>query len=401
MVVAVTDSYAAGKDRLSPLSTPAATRAVLEAHGIGTKYTLGQNFLVNDDVLRKIIALAEVGPADRILEVGPGIGTLTIALLKHAASVVAVERDPDLPAVLADTLYPWREKFALIEKDALDVTEGDIVAAMGRIASAKDERRGLPGGAHQASSAANAISPAGCRAERGLSERLSATRKPDSGEFTSEDCLSESGYPVAVPPAGPQRHLPNKLVANLPYAVAATVVLDYFQNFPSLDSATVMVQKEVADRMAAQVGTKNYGAYTVKLGLYAEPVGRFAVGPGNFFPPPRVDSAVIRLNRRVPLTADGTPASPVLVAAACLMADAAFANRRKTLANSCKTYFSGRGSVSLPDGCALEGAQVAVALPSLFEAAGIDPRRRGETLTQQEFLALGRALLASVPGARP
>ena len=407
--MAATDSYAAGKDRLSPLSTPAATRAVLEAHGIGTKYTLGQNFLVNDDVLRKIIALAEVGPADRILEVGPGIGTLTIALLKHAASVVAVERDPDLPAVLADTLYPWREKFALIEKDALDVTEGDIVSAMEELgadtgcpdrassAATGSAQRALPQSEDCLSESGYPVAapPAGCRAERGLSERLSATRKPDSGEFTSEDCLSESGYPVSAPPAGPQRHLPNKLVSNLPYAVAATVVLDYFQNFPSLDSATVMVQKEVADRMAAQVGTKNYGAYTVKLGLYAEPVGRFAVGPGNFFPPPRVDSAVIRLNRRTPLMADGAPASPVLVAAACLMADAAFANRRKTLANSCKTYFSGRGSVSLPDGCALEGARVAVALPSLFEAASIDPRRRGETLSQQEFLALGQALVAA------
>ena len=75
------DSYAGGDGRLSPLSTPSATRAVLEAHGIGTKYTLGQNFLVNDDVLKKIVALAEVGENDRILEVGPGIGTLTIALL--------------------------------------------------------------------------------------------------------------------------------------------------------------------------------------------------------------------------------------------------------------------------------------------------------------------------------
>lgn len=87
------DSYAGGDGRLSPLSTPSATRAVLEAHGIGTKYTLGQNFLVNDNVLKKIIALAEVGENDRILEVGPGIGTLTIALLKHAASVIAIERD--------------------------------------------------------------------------------------------------------------------------------------------------------------------------------------------------------------------------------------------------------------------------------------------------------------------
>ena len=374
------DSYAGGDGRLSPLSTPSATRAVLEAHGIGTKYTLGQNFLVNDDVLKKIIALAEVGENDRVLEVGPGIGTLTIALLKHAASVIAIERDPDLPAVLADTLHPWREKFALIEKDALDVTRDDIVS----VASTMVEPGGDTGCPDRASSAANET------AQWAVSQ--------------SEDCLSESRYRVAVPQEELRPSLPSKLVANLPYAVAATVVLDYFENFPFLDSATIMVQKEVADRMAAAVGTKNYGAYTVKLGLYAEPVGRFAVGPGNFFPPPRVDSAVIRLNRRVPLMADGAPASPEVIAAAALMADAAFTNRRKTIANSCKTYFSGRGPILLgvADSSAAEGAPTialpdgaatAERLPAIFEAAAIDPRRRGETLTQQEFLALGAALL--------
>ena len=373
------DSYAGGDGRLSPLSTPSATRAVLEAHGIGTKYTLGQNFLVNDDVLKKIVALAEVGENDRILEVGPGIGTLTIALLKHAASVIALERDPDLPAVLADTLHPWREKFALIEKDALDVTRDDIVS----VASTMVEPGGDAGCLDRASSAANET------AQWAVSQ--------------SEDCLSESRYRVAVPQEELRPSLPSKLVANLPYAVAATVVLDYFESFPFLDSATIMVQKEVADRMAAAVGTKNYGAYTVKLGLYVEPAGRFAVGPGNFFPPPRVDSAVIRLNRRVPLMADGAPASPEVIAAAALMADAAFTNRRKTIANSCKTYFSGRGPISLGAGPSAQegapgivlpdGAAIAERLAAIFDAATIDPRRRGETLTQQEFLALGAALL--------
>ena len=373
------DSYAGGDGRLSPLSTPSATRAVLEAHGIGTKYTLGQNFLVNDDVLKKIVALAEVGENDRILEVGPGIGTLTIALLKHAASVIAIERDPDLPAVLADTLHPWREKFALIEKDALDVTRDDIVS----VASTMVEPGGDAGCLDRASSAANET------AQWAVSQ--------------SEDCLSESRYRVAVPQEELRPSLPSKLVASLPYAVAATVVLDYFESFPFLDSATIMVQKEVADRMAAAVGTKNYGAYTVKLGLYVEPAGRFAVGPGNFFPPPRVDSAVIRLNRRVPLMADGAPASPEVIAAAALMADAAFTNRRKTIANSCKTYFSGRGPISLGAGPSAQegapgivlpdGAAIAERLAAIFDAATIDPRRRGETLTQQEFLALGAALL--------
>lgn len=307
-------------DRMSPLSSVSAARAVLEAHGLAAKYTLGQNFLVNDDILRKIIELAQVGPADVVLEVGPGLGTLTIPLLRHAARVVSVERDPDLPVVLEEMLAPWQEGFSLIPKDALDLTADDLRAA-------------------------------GC-------------------------------CPDAPTAAG---GTPDKLVANLPYAVAATVVLAFFERFASLGSATVMVQREVADRMAACPGTKSYGAYTVKLGLYAQPDGRFPVGPGNFFPPPRVESAVIRLVRQVPLDAEGAPLEPRAVRAACAMADAAFASRRKTLANSARTWFAGRGAV--PEA-------LAEALPALWEAAAVDPRRRGETLDQAEFVRLGLALLA-------
>lgn len=305
--------------RLSPLASVSQTRAVLEAHGLSTKYSLGQNFLINDGILQKIIALADVSPDDFVLEVGPGIGTLTIALLKHAGRVVSVERDPDLPAVLAETLAPWAGRFALVQKDALDLDDDDIHKASAQIA-----------------------------------ERL-----PDDDAF------------------------PAKLVSNLPYAVAATIVLDYFERFASLESAVVMVQKEVADRMAASPGTKNYGAYTVKLRLFAEPAGRFAVGPGNFFPPPRVESAVLRLNRRPLFDDAGLPVGASTLKATCVMADAAFASRRKTLANSCKTYFSGRGAAFAP---------VAEALPILFERAGIDPKRRGETLDLAEFVRLGTAL---------
>lgn len=302
---------------LSPLASPSATRAVLEAHGLATKYSFGQNFLVNDAIVQKIITLAQVGPEDVVLEVGPGIGTLTIALLKGARSVTAVERDPDLPAVLAETCAPWAEKFALLSKDALDLEPADF------------------GG------------PAG----------------------SSPSVL------------GP----PTKLVANLPYAVAATVVLDYFERFSSLESATVMVQKEVADRIAASPGSKNYGAYTVKLRLYAQVEGRFGVGAGNFFPPPRVESAVVRLDRHPVRDEAGNPLDAVALRAAATMADAAFANRRKTLANSCKMYFLGRGE---------EGAHIVAQLPRLFEAAAIDPRLRGETLEVADFVCLGKALCA-------
>ncbi len=287
----------------------------MEAHDLTAKYSFGQNFLVNADVVRRILELSGVGGGDGVLEVGPGVGTLTAALLQRAAYVVAVERDGDLPPVLADTLYPWRKRFFLVEKDALDLEAADV---------------------------AKAVEALGNRA------------------------------------------LPSKLISNLPYAVAATVVLDYFQRFSSLQSATVMVQREVADRMAASPGSKTYGAYTVKLGLFAQPAGRFAVGPGNFYPPPRVDSAVIRLDRIVVQGPDGAPASPQLLRAACTMADAAFANRRKTLANSCKAYFASTPEVQL-------------LLPTIFDCAAIDPRLRGEALTQQQFLALGQALLELMP----
>ena len=111
---------------MSPYSTPSATREVLERHGLYTKYGLGQNFLVNDDVIRKIVELADVQPADCVLEVGPGIGTLTAALLQHAAHVVSIEKDYDLPAVLADTLAPWQDRFTLLNMDALDVGAGEL-----------------------------------------------------------------------------------------------------------------------------------------------------------------------------------------------------------------------------------------------------------------------------------
>ncbi|MDO4502642.1 MAG: 16S rRNA (adenine(1518)-N(6)/adenine(1519)-N(6))-dimethyltransferase RsmA [Coriobacteriia bacterium] len=300
---------------LSPLASPKATKAVLEAHGLDTKYSLGQNFLVNDAILRKIVDLAELDPADYVLEVGPGAGTLTIALLKCAGRVLSVERDPDLPQVLERTLKPWWDRYALISKDAVELQVADLEA--------------------------------------------------NAPQF--------------------ERVLPNKLVANLPYAVAATVVLGYFQDFGFLDSATVMVQKEVADRMCAQKGTKNYGAYTVKLHLYAQPAGRFPVSPNNFFPPPRVDSAVLRLNRVEVTDDDGNVLTPAQLRDVCTVADAAFANRRKTISNSFKTFFAGRGAV---------GATVLENLPELLAAAGIDPKRRGETLDQAEFVRLGAAYRA-------
>lgn len=278
----------------SPLATPSETIAVLKRHGLATKKSLGQHFLVDDNVVGRILALADLTGTETVLEIGPGIGTLTAALCKHAGSVIAVERDADLLPVLAETTAGCR-RLAVIRADAV------------------------------------AVSPA-----------------------------------ALAQPFGP----PVALVANLPYAVAATVVLRLFEELPSLASATVMVQSEVAARMAADPGGKEYGAYSVKLRLLARPAGRFPVSRSCFLPPPRVDSAVLRLER-CPLSDD-----PEAIAAAARAADAAFGQRRKTIRNSLKSVLS------------LDAAQVDVAL----EAAGIDGGARAETLAAERFLALGEAL---------
>lgn len=279
---------------VSPLATPSATIAVLERHGLYTKKSLGQHFLVDDNVIARILEFAALNGDETVVEVGPGIGTLTVALCAAAGAVVAVERDASLAPVLLETTSAC-DRFALLQADALEVAEGDLAQAFGP---------------------------------------------------------------------------PEALVANLPYQVAATVVLRFFEMLPSLRQATVMVQAEVAARMAAVPGTKDYGAYTVKLRLYAAPAGRFAVARSCFLPPPRVDSTVIRLERR-PLTQDRT-----LVAAAARIADAAFAQRRKTLRNSL------RATLGID--------------PSLIDAAlertGIDGSVRAETLPPEAFIALANAV---------
>ncbi|KXB48902.1 dimethyladenosine transferase domain protein, partial [Umbribacter vaginalis] len=182
--------------------------------------------------------------------------------------------------------------------------------------------------------------------------------------------------------------LPNKLISNLPYAVAATIVLDYFTRFPLLRSATIMVQKEVAQRMCAQPGTKAYGAYTVKLSLLARPVGMFSVAPSNFFPAPHVESTVIRLDR---LSVHDAPYQPCELPAIQRAIEAAFANRRKTVFNSMRTFFAGcNNSASKTDARGV----LANNLLDALHVANIAPDVRGETLSCEQFITLGKALLS-------
>jgi 16S rRNA (adenine1518-N6/adenine1519-N6)-dimethyltransferase len=292
----------------SPLANPTATREMLEAFGLATKHRLGQNFLVDNHVIERIMALADLSGSERVLEVGPGIGTLTLALLQEAAHVTSIEMDSELEQVLAAHAMD-HDNFSFIMGDALAVPPTAIAEASG-------------------------------------------------GE-------------------------PTMLVANLPYNVAATIILQFFQTMPSLTRAVVMVQKEVADRIAAVAGTKAYGAYTVKLSLHGEVTGRFEVPPRCFMPAPHADSAVVRIDRVDALACAGLAClesdyAPIDAACVSRVVDAAFAQRRKTIRNS----MSSNGF----DKAALDVA---------FEACGIAPTARAEALTTDEFIKLAAVLSES------
>lgn len=298
------------------LANQRATKETLERFGLATKYRLGQNFLVQDHVIEKIVQLAEVQPTDVVVEVGPGLGTLTVALLDNARAVCSLEADSELEQVLAVTCKePHPDSFALVMGDALAITPQKLSEAYGTL-------------------------PA----------------------------IAQSAVPVAP--------MPTKFVSNLPYQVAATLILKFFQELSSLERAVVMVQAEVADRIAAKPSTKAYGAYTAKLSLFAQVTGRFEVGPGNFMPPPRVNSAVVRLDRtqaRNPLTSKLLSEEELLHTMRVI--DAAFAQRRKTIRNSM--------SASGFDKDKLDQA---------FLATGIAPTVRAEILTSQDFICLAAAL---------
>lgn len=275
------------------LANPRETRAVLDRHGLLLKHKLGQNFLVQDHVIQGILNLAELRKDDVVYEIGPGIGTLTVAMLPRVRRVVAVEADRTLPPVLAETCARDGERLRLIQGDALRVTLEELEEAAGSA--------------------------------------------------------------------------PTKLVSNLPYQVAATVILGALEHMPSIRRLVVMVQAEVADRIAAEPGSKAYGAYTAKLALYGEVTGRFEVGPGNFMPPPHVDSVVVRIDRRAEAPNNAASVTEVI--------EAAFAQRRKTIRNS----MSARGF----DKAVLDAA---------FAVAHIDPRARAESLAPQDFVRLANAI---------
>ncbi len=293
------DSVAAVAD--AALLGPAQVRALAERLEVRPTKQWGQNFVVDPNTVRKIVRIAGVGPDDVVVEVGPGLGSLTLALLPVVRHVTAVEVDPRLAAALEETvrdLQPGNvHRLRLVAADALTVTK-------------------LPG--------------------------------PD----------------------------PTALVANLPYNISVPVVLSFLQHFPSLQRVLVMVQLEVAERLAAAPGSKTYGVPSLKAAWYGDVELAGKVGRTVFWPAPNVDSGLVSIVRRNP---PKTTASREDVFR-CI--DAAFAQRRKSL----------RAALA---GWAGSAARAETALV----AAGIDPRTRGEQLDITAFARIAEA--APLHGAAP
>ena len=279
---------------------PADVRALAATLGIRPTKTLGQNFVIDANTVRRITRTAAVRPDDVVLEVGPGLGSLTLALLGEAEAVVAVEIDPVLAGALAATVRTRLPSRA----DRLHVVVADAMTL-----------DTLPGRA------------------------------------------------------------PTVLVANLPYNVAVPVLLHALERFPSLDRGLVMVQSEVADRLAAPPGSRTYGVPSAKAAWYADVRRAGAIGRTVFWPAPNVDSGLVALTRRNP---PPTTATRVEVFA---VVDAAFAQRRKTLR------------------AALAGwAGSPAAAEHALRAAGVDPQARGEALS---IAQLARIAEHRPPAAAP
>ncbi|TYL45367.1 16S rRNA (adenine(1518)-N(6)/adenine(1519)-N(6))-dimethyltransferase RsmA [Nocardioides sp. BGMRC 2183] len=275
---------------------PAEVRELAATHDVRPTKQRGQNFVIDANTVRRIVRESGVAAGETVVEVGPGLGSLTLALLEVGADVTAIEVDPvlaqALPATIARFAPDATDRLRVVEADALRVTE-------------------IPGPS------------------------------------------------------------PTALVANLPYNVSVPVLLHLMALLPDLRHGLVMVQSEVADRLAAPPGSKTYGVPSAKAAWFAEVRRAGAIGRNVFWPAPNVDSGLVAWTHRPP------PSTRVSRPEVFAVIDAAFAQRRKALRGALRTL-AGSGE-------AAEGALV---------AAGIDPLARGESLGIEEFVAIAEALAA-------
>ncbi|WP_273015767.1 16S rRNA (adenine(1518)-N(6)/adenine(1519)-N(6))-dimethyltransferase RsmA [Paenibacillus arenosi] len=282
------------------IATPSRTKEIIKKHGFSFKKSLGQNFLVDMNIMRRIVQAAGLDEKTGALEIGPGIGALTEQLAREAGKVTAVEIDQRLIPILAEVMEPYAN-VSVVNNDVLKVDLSALFAE----------------------------------------------------QFSGMDKVS--------------------VVANLPYYVTTPIMMKLLEERLPLKNIVVMIQKEVAERMAAAPGSKDYGSLTVAVQYYSKPEIVCTVPHTVFIPQPNVESAVIRLKVR--------ENPPVQVNDERLFFDvvqASFAQRRKTLWNNLKARYGAEAGI--------EGLQGAL------ETADINPQRRGETLSLEEFARLSDAI---------
>ncbi|MFZ6066732.1 16S rRNA (adenine(1518)-N(6)/adenine(1519)-N(6))-dimethyltransferase RsmA [Staphylococcus saprophyticus] len=279
------------------IATPTRTKALLNQYGFNFKKSLGQNFLIDVNIIHNIIDASDIDEQTGIIEVGPGMGSLTEQLAKSAKKVMAFEIDQRLIPVLKDTMGPY---------DNVTVINEDIL-------------------------------------------------KADIAHYVTEHLADCEKIMV---------------VANLPYYITTPILLNLMQQKLPIDGYVVMMQKEVGERLNAQVGTKAYGSLSIVAQYYTETSKVLTVPKSVFLPPPNVDSIVVKLMKRPTPIVDIDDENKFFK-----MTKAAFSQRRKTINNNYQSLF-------------VNGKVNKEKILEWLEATGIDPRRRGETLSIKEFANL-------------
>lgn len=282
---------------IKDVATPSRTKALLNQYGFNFKKSLGQNFLIDVNIIQKIIDASDIGENTGIIEIGPGMGSLTEQLAKNAKKVVAFEIDQRLIPVLKDTMGPY-ENVEIINEDIL---------------------------------------------------------KADIAHYVTEHLTDCDNIMV---------------VANLPYYITTPILLNLMQQTLPIDGYVVMMQKEVGERLNAQVGTKAYGSLSIVTQYYTETSKVLTVPKTVFLPPPNVDSIVVKLMKRQTPEVDIDDEDRFFK-----MTKAAFSQRRKTINNNYQSLF-------------VDGKANKEIIKKWLETSDIDPRRRGETLSIKEFAKL-------------
>lgn len=283
------------------IAVPSKTKEILMKHGFTMKKSLGQNFLTDPNILRKIVTAAQIDKQTNVIEVGPGIGALTQHLAEKANQVLAFEIDNRLIPILADTL----EDYPNVQFQNQDILTADLV----QVTSEKFEEK-----------------------------------------------------------------LPIKVVANLPYYITTPIMMYFLESNLEIAEMVVMMQREVADRISAKPGTKAYGSLSIAVQYYMEATVAFIVPKTVFVPQPNVDSAILKLTRRKQPAVEVTNETEFFQ-----LIKAAFELRRKTLWNNLLHHY-GKNETNKKW------------LQESLQSATIDPSRRGETLSLEEFASLSNAM---------